>query len=104
MLCPRCEVVELTMADRQGIEVDYCRACRGVWLDRDELDKVIERSMQYNPAPAQAPRPAERDRKEYRRSEDDYDRHKRRDDDYDDRKGKGKRREGFLGEIFDIFD
>jgi hypothetical protein len=35
------------MADRQGIEIDYCPACRGVWLDRGELDKIVERSAQY---------------------------------------------------------
>lgn len=34
------------MADRQGVEIDYCPKCRGVWLDRDELDKIIERSQQ----------------------------------------------------------
>jgi Zn-finger nucleic acid-binding protein len=43
MLCPVCKV-ELRMADRQGIEIDYCQQCRGVWLDRGELDKLIERS------------------------------------------------------------
>jgi Zn-finger nucleic acid-binding protein len=43
MLCPVCNV-ELLLADRQGIEIDYCPKCRGVWLDRGELDKLIERS------------------------------------------------------------
>lgn len=46
MLCPVCKNVELVMTDRQGIEIDYCPACRGVWLDRGELDKLIERSTQ----------------------------------------------------------
>jgi uncharacterized protein len=45
MLCPVCEKVELVMSERQGIEVDYCPTCRGVWLDRGELDKIIERSI-----------------------------------------------------------
>jgi Zn-finger nucleic acid-binding protein len=44
MECPVCKV-ELKMSDRQGIEIDYCIKCRGVWLDRGELDKVVERSM-----------------------------------------------------------
>jgi len=44
MNCPVCNI-ELKMADRQGIEIDYCEKCRGVWLDRGELDKIIERSM-----------------------------------------------------------
>ena len=43
MNCPTCKV-ELKMADRQGVEIDYCPQCRGVWLDRGELDKIIERS------------------------------------------------------------
>lgn len=43
MLCPICKVA-LTMSDRQGGEIDYCPQCRGVWLDRGELDKIIERS------------------------------------------------------------
>lgn len=44
MKCPICEEVNLVMADRQGIEIDYCLKCRGVWLDRGELDKLIEPS------------------------------------------------------------
>jgi len=51
MSCPVCRV-PLAMSDRQGIEIDYCPQCRGVWLDRGELDKIIERS-----APAAAPAP-----------------------------------------------
>ena len=44
MKCPVCENIDLTMADRQGVEIDYCSKCRGVWLDRGELDKLIERA------------------------------------------------------------
>jgi Zn-finger nucleic acid-binding protein len=55
MSCPVCRV-PLAMSDRQGIEIDYCPQCRGVWLDRGELDKIIERSLaQVPPAPQQAP-------------------------------------------------
>ncbi len=43
MKCPVC-TVDLVMAERRGIEIDYCPKCRGVWLDRGELDKIIERS------------------------------------------------------------
>ncbi|MFN5649453.1 MAG: zf-TFIIB domain-containing protein [Sphingobacteriales bacterium] len=46
MRCPSCEEL-LVMSDRQGIEIDYCPKCRGVWLDRGELDKIIERSTQH---------------------------------------------------------
>jgi len=44
MKCP-IDDAELVMSDRQGIEIDYCPKCRGVWLDRGELDKIIERSV-----------------------------------------------------------
>ena len=49
MLCPHCKV-PLTIADRQGIEIDFCPNCRGVWLDRGELDKILERSSSMMPA------------------------------------------------------
>ena len=42
MNCPVCNI-QLTMMERQGVEIDYCSKCRGVWLDRGELDKIIER-------------------------------------------------------------
>jgi Zn-finger nucleic acid-binding protein len=59
MLCPTCKK-PLTMSERQGIEIDYCPSCRGVWLDRGELDKIIERSAPVAPAvqhPAPQPQP-----------------------------------------------
>lgn len=45
MKCPVCPNTDLLMTERSGIEIDYCPQCRGVWLDRGELDKIIERSM-----------------------------------------------------------
>jgi uncharacterized protein len=51
MKCPTCIDTALTMSDRQGVEIDYCPQCRGVWLDRGELDKLIERAA----VPAQNP-------------------------------------------------
>lgn len=45
MKCPNCNIA-LVMADRNGIEIDYCPDCRGIWLDRGELDKIIDRSVQ----------------------------------------------------------
>lgn len=44
MKCPVCNNVDLLMAERHGVEIDYCPSCRGVWLDRGELDKIIERA------------------------------------------------------------
>lgn len=50
MKCPICTETALLMSDRQGIEIDYCPQCRGVWLDRGELDKLIARSATLAPA------------------------------------------------------
>jgi Zn-finger nucleic acid-binding protein len=101
------------MAERQGIEVDYCPKCRGVWLDRGELDKVIERSAAaaspppsfLHPQPQAAPLPRnpqpdyEEERSEPRHSEQ-YDR--RYQETHDPRYK--KRRSSFLGELFDFGD
>ena len=83
MNCPTCADTSLVMADRQGVEIDYCPKCRGVWLDRGELDKIIERSSQ--PAPTS------------RRDDDDWD----DDDKYKYGKKKSKTK-SFFGEIFDF--
>ncbi|WMW79657.1 zf-TFIIB domain-containing protein [Undibacterium cyanobacteriorum] len=53
MKCPVCDNVNLLMSERQGIEIDYCPQCRGIWLDRGELDKIIERSGSTQAASAQ---------------------------------------------------
>ncbi len=50
MNCPVCPGIQLVIADRQGLEIDYCPQCRGVWLDRGELDKIIDRA-----APVETP-------------------------------------------------
>jgi Zn-finger nucleic acid-binding protein len=93
MKCPPCQV-ELKMTDRQGVEIDYCPQCRGVWLDRGELDKIIERSEQRF---GSTDRPVQDDRRDDRRDgRSDDDRHERRD--YD---GK-KRRGGWFGDFFDF--
>jgi Zn-finger nucleic acid-binding protein len=55
MKCPVCKTSDLLMSERQGIEIDYCPQCRGVWLDRGELDKIIERSAPQESAPAPQP-------------------------------------------------
>ena len=91
MKCPNCNAT-LVMADRSGVEIDYCPECRGVWLDRGELDKIIERSTQFAqpsaPAPAQPQQPRY-DEREYRHK-DDY-------------KNKPyKKRDSFLGDLFDF--
>lgn len=55
MQCPICPNTSLVMSERQGIEIDYCPQCRGVWLDRGELDKIIERSAPPAAAAPQQP-------------------------------------------------
>lgn len=113
MLCP-VDGETLVMADRSGVEIDYCPKCRGVWLDRGELDKIIERAATAAPvapaAPGSAPvwtaepRGSEPPRSEPprpeapRRSDDRY----RRDDDDDDRRYPKRRKESFLSELFDF--
>ena len=59
MKCPTCTDVSLVMTERQSVEIDYCPTCRGVWLDRGELDKLIERAAAPEPAarPVAASRP-----------------------------------------------
>ena len=53
MKCPICDNVDLVMSEKQGVEIDYCPRCRGVWLDRGELDKILERSAASAPPPKQ---------------------------------------------------
>ena len=111
MRCP-VDNETLVMADRGGVEIDYCPKCRGVWLDRGELDKIIERSAggapAAQPAPAAAPQrqAAPIYQPEPRAAQNPYrddDRRRRDDDDDDYRHGtKKKRRESFLGELFDF--
>lgn len=63
MKCPVCPDSTLSMSNREGIEIDYCPTCRGVWLDRGELDKIIQRAAADEVAPARAPEPRYDDRR-----------------------------------------
>lgn len=94
MRCPIDETT-LVMSERNGIEIDYCPQCRGVWLDRGELDKIIDRSVGQAP-PAAAPQAP---RQQY----DGYDGARRDDRSYGRDQGhyKKKRKESWLSEIFD---
>lgn len=78
MQCP-IDGETLVIAERSGVEIDYCPKCRGVWLDRGELDKIIERAAPSAPAPTST----------YAR------------DDHGSRPHK-KKRESFLGDLFDF--
>ncbi len=103
MQCPVCADVTLAVSSREGVEIDYCPQCRGVWLDRGELDKIIDRVVSERPTapPLEVPPPRydeprhEAPRYDERRYDDDrrYDR---------DRDWKRKKRRSFLEDIFDF--
>lgn len=99
MQCPL-DSTNLVMTERQGIEIDYCPKCRGVWLDRGELDKIIERSGNVASAPANSqPVDDRRDYEQPRPGNDQY----RQDNYYDNRSHHKKRKkENFLGDLFDF--
>lgn len=90
MKCPSCNI-NLVMTERSGVEIDYCPECRGIWLDRGELDKLIERSSQFGPgAPS---------KDSYRPSDSHYEQkhYDNRHDDY-----KKRKKDSFLGDLFDF--
>lgn len=84
MKCPSCITETLSITERKGIEIDYCPNCRGVWLDRGELDKIIEKSSdEFN---------------DHEKPRENFSQKK-----YDDEKYyKYKKRKGILGELFDF--
>jgi Zn-finger nucleic acid-binding protein len=94
MNCPHCEGVKLVMSERREIEIDYCPQCRGVWLDRGELDKIIDRSLEASPRQQEDSEP----RGYPSRPDPAYGHH-------DPHRGayyKKKKREGFLSDLFDF--
>jgi len=97
MDCPVCKTERLSMMERQGIEIDFCPKCRGVWLDRGELDKIVERSTvelaAATPVPQAAPPQPQARQAEYDRGSQ-RPRH-------DDRHAGGHRRKSFLQDLFD---
>lgn len=96
MLCPACVTSELVVIDREGVEIDYCPKCRGVWLERNELDTIIRRSRDNDsPNPVGESRyPSERDRDRDR----EYREHDREKHEHYHKKRKG----GFLEDLFDF--
>lgn len=84
MKCPVCKDVTLLMSEKRGVEIDYCPECRGIWLDRGELEKLVEKE--------------EKTYRDVKREYDDYD-----EDKHDYKKAKRRKKESFLGEVFDIF-
>lgn len=91
MKCPVCKDINLVMSERQGVEIDYCPSCRGVWLDRGELDKIIEKSSHQTFAYSQS---------SYQEPKYSKDSHKY--ENYHNQGHHKKKKEGFLSEIFDF--
>jgi len=118
MNCPVCET-KLRPVDRHGVEIDLCQDCKGIWLDRGELDKILgiasgNRSENRGIAERRISEAQSidrdvdrfRDHKEkrnYDHDDDDEDRYRRKDEKIDPKTGKPRKREGIFGEIFDIF-
>ncbi len=97
MKCPN-DQATLLITERKNIEIDYCPECRGIWLDRGELDKLIEAESAYSPEPS---RPVQR---EYRQAssyqhDNSNNYHHASDKQYGHKK---KRKESFLGDLFDF--
>lgn len=104
MKCPVCKDVTLLMSEKNGVEIDYCPECRGIWLDRGELDKIIDRARDARDGYRES------ERQEYRREERRDDRHEDRyDARYDERAcydKKSKKKQSplsALGDIMEIF-
>lgn len=95
MPCPVC-AVPLVMSERQGVEIDYCPQCRGVWLDRGELDKIVERAAGESQSPAPPPRQQQRAEGNYR-EQWQGDRHQQQGE----RPHHDNRRRSFFEELFD---
>ncbi len=96
MKCPACKDPDLIMSERQGVEIDYCPTCRGVWLDRGELDKLIEKSIETMPSRQVAePIPSPPPDPYY------YDDHGHHDDHHKHGSRHGHKRRSWLGDLFD---
>lgn len=94
MKCPACKTVSLSMTERNGIEIDFCPDCRGVWLDRGELDKIIEKATASMNAPVSGPAASQAPTAQHPHPGNPYD--PRANDHY-----KYKRKKSFLEELFD---
>lgn len=99
MKCPACKTTDLLMTERRSIEIDYCPDCRGVWLDRGELDKLIADDVERIGAQGGVSRHREDHRDRYR--EHPHENHR-----YDDRRSGQTGHTGYRKKrsLFDVFD
>src|SRR5688572_22768985 len=114
MNCPACNTVQLVVIEREGVEIDYCPNCRGVWLERNELDTIIRKAAEQRGAPLQQPNPSPpqntppymsddrgyQERRKY--DDDDYDKKHYYKDGHHKDGGYKKRKGGFLEDLFDF--
>lgn len=92
MKCPVCKDVTLLMSEKHGVEIDYCPQCRGIWLDRGELDKIVQRVKEME---REYTRDKEYDsHRDYRKEKDRYD---------DSYYRKKKKKSSMFGELFELF-
>lgn len=101
MICP-VDKTQLVITDREGVEIDYCPTCRGVWLDRGEIDKIVSRAQKYDDHDRNFRREERYDDRDRRYYDDDDDHHR-----YDNRGSHhdGRhhhKKESFLGDLFDF--
>jgi Zn-finger nucleic acid-binding protein len=103
MICPRCST-SLLMSNTKGVEIDYCPECKGVWLDRGELDKIVERSNGEGNGNFQGNNNyGQHNNHPDRKFDSNHDGHF--DENHDGQHGYGypqKRKKGFLGDLFDF--
>lgn len=92
MYCPICKSVNLVMSERHGIEIDYCPQCRGIWLDRGELDKIIDRSLSAPSEQRMASVPSSHTNQPAHSQDSHSSNHN----------SSYKKREGFLSDLFDF--
>ncbi len=101
MKCPSCNTV-LTMCERSGIEIDYCPQCRGVWLDKGELDKIIEKSASAESSQQLKSQDEKRNRRDDDDDDDDGGGLFNRNRNNENRTNPNRRKGGFLSNLFDF--
>ena len=94
MNCPRCETATLDEREREGVTIDVCKSCRGLWLDRGELEKLINRTKGEIEQVERSASEYARERRPERDSQPDYDDYRR----------KHPRKKSWMESLGDIFD
>ena len=101
MKCPNCEET-LVMTERQSVEIDYCPKCRGVWLDKGELDKIIEKSSSAESSQQLKSQDENRNRRNDDDDDDDDGGFFNRNRSNENKTNPNRKKGGFLGDLFDF--